>query len=99
MKSADGRFRYLDMFHYELPEGTPPEAVDRFAFRCRQGGDRWCSVNLRGRGHDVPNKNWAWDGSVNAPTIAPSVNCRGCWHGYIEGGVFLTTAKVPEEKQ
>lgn len=108
MRSADGRFEYLDLGDEPVPEGTAPQDVHRFAFVCRRSkpaaaGDKptFCSLNLRGRGHDVENKSWTWDGNIDRPTLAPSINCQNdqCWHGYIENGVYLTCQKTPEPKQ
>jgi hypothetical protein len=87
MKSADGRFVYLDEDYEPVPPGTPPEEVHRFGFRCPRKGHMCEGLNLRGRGHDIPNKSWTWDGNVEAPTFSPSINCGGCgWHGFIEAG-------------
>lgn len=100
MKSADGRFEYLDERGDPVPEISAPQDVHRFAFRCRHSErSGWCSVNLRGRGHDIPQKSWAWNGDIDRPTLSPSINCADCWHGYIENGVFVTTNKAPEPKQ
>lgn len=101
MKSADGRFEYRDQNDDPVPAGTPPERVHRFAFRCRSNPKAMCSVNLRGRGHDIEQRSWTWDGNVDQPTLAPSINCQGdqCWHGYIEGGVFRNTSHAPEPEQ
>lgn len=35
--------------------------------------------------------SWTWDGSVDAPTLSPSVDLkRGCgWHGYLRAGVWI----------
>lgn len=33
---------------------------------------------------------WQWDGNLDQPTLTPSINCRACWHGFIEGGVLRT---------
>lgn len=98
MRSADGRFAYLDADERPVPDGTEPAGVHRVAFRCRTH-NTWCSVNLRGRGHDKPNKSWSWDGDVDHPTLQPSINCLDCWHGFIEKGVFLTANKSREAKQ
>lgn len=100
MKSADGRFVYLDEYGEDLPDGTVELSVHRFGFRCRFGERRgFCDLNLRGRGHDRENKSWSWDGNVDYPTLIPSVNCKDCWHGFIEKGVFLNTSKKPEDNQ
>lgn len=39
---------------------------------------------------------WDWNGDRAAPTLTPSVNCHGCWHGYIEGGRCVSTSKQEE---
>jgi hypothetical protein len=98
MRSADGRFEYRDRGDLPLPAGTAPADVHRFAFRCRSRGE-WCSVNLRGRGHDVEKRSWAWDGNIDKPTLSPSINCQGCWHGFVEAGVFNDTEHKPEARQ
>lgn len=98
MRSADGRFEYRDLNDTPVAPGNAPENVHRFAFRCRQSKS-FCSLNLRGRGHDVPQRSWRWDGNIDRPTLSPSINCRDCWHGFIEAGMFLTTSKTPEPQQ
>jgi hypothetical protein len=30
--------------------------------------------------------SWAWNGNSDKPTLDPSVNSKGCWHGYIRAG-------------
>lgn len=63
-------------------------------FRCPKSGRRCGPLVIRGRTHlkhDPQNKNggtaqWGWDGNRNKPTLTPSVNCSGCWHGYIRAG-------------
>ncbi len=101
MKSADGRFEYRDQQDDPLPPGSAPLDVHHVAFQCRRSNTSgWCSVNLRERGHDIPNRSWAWDGNVDKPMLEPSINCRDCWHGYIICGVFMKTdRKTPESKQ
>ena len=39
---------------------------------------------------------WNWNGNREAPTLTPSVNCSRCWHGYIENGRCVNTAKQDE---
>lgn len=95
MRSADGNFEYRDRNDDPCAPGTPSDQVHRFAFRCRackkadHNTQQMCSVNLGGRGHDIPDKNWNWDGNVDQPTLHPSVNCNGCWHGWINQGRFM----------
>lgn len=114
MRSADGRFEYRDRNDVPVPAGTAVQDVHRFAYVCRRSGmadagvkpealgwASFCSVNLRGRGHNLENSSWSWDGNFDQPTLAPSINCCGgkCWHGFIERGVYLDTNRQPEAKQ
>ena len=32
--------------------------------------------------------SWLWDGSTDAPTLSPSVNHVGHWHGFLRRGVW-----------
>jgi len=32
--------------------------------------------------------SWNWNGSRTEPTLAPSVNRRGHWHGYLRDGYW-----------
>jgi hypothetical protein len=47
-----------------------------------------CRIPLRplvdqkiNRGH-----SWEWDGNEDKPTLTPSVNAEGCWHGFVREG-------------
>ncbi len=39
---------------------------------------------------------WDWDGDRERPTFAPSINCTGCWHGYIRGGRCVDVNGIEE---
>lgn len=99
MQSADGRFRF-SVDGDPVPAGAKPTTFD---FWCPRGR-RWCA-GLLIRSPTQPGEaarrppSWIWDGNVDAPTFAPSINHEGCWHGYIEKGVFLTCNKTPEPDQ
>ena len=44
-----------------------------------------CMVPL----HPQKNSNgasWTWNGNREKPTLSPSINCHGCWHGFITDG-------------
>lgn len=107
MKSVDERFEYQDKDGNSLPDGSDLSQVGRFQYECRsqwhgglsEGRVGHCSINIANAGYDNPQHNWALSGSIDRPSIAPSVNCHDCWHGFIEGGIFLTTEKNPEVKQ
>lgn len=33
---------------------------------------------------------WKWNGSLDAPTLEPSVHHRGHWHGWLREGVWVS---------
>lgn len=102
MRSADDRFEYRGRNGEPLQAGASLQDAHRFAFRCRSNPETFCDLNIRGRGHDIPNRSWTLSGTTDAPTLHPSVNCHGdkCWHGFIRDGVFYKTdQKTREDKQ
>jgi len=34
-------------------------------------------------------KDWEWDGIVDKPTISPSLDVKGIWHGFIRNGKLV----------
>ena len=34
--------------------------------------------------------SWSWNGSTDAPTLEPSVNHVGHWHGWLRAGVWTS---------
>lgn len=32
--------------------------------------------------------SWEFDGNEEAPTLSPSINHVGCWHGFLRNGEF-----------
>lgn len=81
--------------------GAAPGAEQTFAFACPKHAGRRCELLvIAGRTslkRDPQGKNggiaqWDWDGNRAAPTFAPSINCGGCWHGYIRAGRCVDTS-------
>jgi hypothetical protein len=33
---------------------------------------------------------WQWDGNREAPTLSPSINVIGRWHGWLQAGKLVT---------
>ena len=99
---SDARVKF---FTKEKREADPGGEVF-FSFTCPNGNScGWLPILGRTKlKHDPQNKNggtahWTWDGNRAAPTFSPSINCKGCWHGYIEAGVYVNTQHIPERKQ
>ena len=99
MSDAKIRFDSLDELECEVGK------EQTFEFQCPKHRNRRCgSLIIKGRTdlpHDPQGQNggiaqWNWDGDRDRPTFTPSVNCGGCWHGYIEKGRCVDTAKNDE---
>jgi hypothetical protein len=82
----------------------PGEEVT-FSFHCPHFGQQCGRLLIAGRSpelrRDGQNDNggramWDWNGDRDKPTFSPSINCVGCWHGYIEGGRCVSVAKADE---
>ena len=76
-----------------------------FSFTCPRGN--FCGflpiAGRTGLKRDPQNANggvahWDWKnkGEIAGPTFSPSINCKGCWHGYIANGRCVNTAKQDE---
>ncbi|SFJ36943.1 DUF6527 family protein [Albimonas pacifica] len=54
---------------------------------CGCGAEGWLLV---GHGHKPMGRraSWRWNGSTSAPTLDPSVNHVGHWHGWLRDGVW-----------
>jgi hypothetical protein len=83
-------------------DGEPAEFGKEvyFEFKCPKHPVNRCGgLIIRGRGRDIPQRTWMWDGNRKAPTFSPSINCRSCpgkWHGYIESGRCVNAQKQDE---
>lgn len=38
---------------------------------------------------NIPGVHWGWDGNIEAPTLTPSINCIGHWHGWVRNGMLV----------
>ena len=86
---ADAKVRFETLGYDAAAAGQE----QRFGFNCPKH-DRRCEgliisgktdLKRHGTGKDgVPQ--WDWDHNREQPNFAPSINCGGCWHGYIRAG-------------
>lgn len=82
------RFEYLTADHKPCPSDKAPTL---FGFECPKRNGYMCSgLVIRGNpdGLNPPNATWHWNGNRDKPTFQPSINCKGCSHGYITDGVW-----------
>lgn len=69
-----------------------------FCFKTTREGARvmWlCLPNgmtsvIRIRPYAGPEPSWEWDGNEDKPTLTPSVNAVGSWHGWIRAGRMVS---------
>ena len=67
---------------YEIALGS--DGAPEFIFVCCPGCGSVFPLPLRPGAKD----SWAWDGNRDAPTLTPSINHVGCWHGFLSEGEF-----------
>lgn len=73
------------------------DGAQRFSFACPLHAKRRCEGLLIRSGEFADtHPSWVWDGNHEAPTFTPSVNCQGCWHGYITAGRCVNVSSVDE---
>ena len=99
MSDAKVRFDTLDELNAD------PGKEQTFSFACPKHAGRRCeSLVIAGRttlkrdpqGQNGGIAQWDWDGNRERPTFSPSVNCQGCWHGYIRNGRCVSAQGTDE---
>lgn len=77
-----------------------PPARFMFMGKGENGQPKWMSFPCPGKSGVArcmvplsPQRNgngatWQWNGDREKPTLTPSINCHGCWHGFITDGVI-----------
>lgn len=66
---------------------TEPGGQRRFWFVCPGPCKSIAPIALRPV-VDGSGQSWEWNGSIEAPTLKPSIDHKGCWHGWLTDGVF-----------
>jgi len=85
-------------------EATEPGQEQAFSFQCPKHDRRCGDLIIAGRtilkrdpqGQNGGIAQWDWNANREAPTFTPSVNCVGCWHGYIRAGRCVNTSGQDE---
>ena len=66
---------------------STPAGQRRFWFVC-PGPCKTLAPRARRRGVEGSPPSWYFEGNCEAPTLHPSINHVGCWHGWLQGGGF-----------
>ena len=64
-----------------------PSGQRRFWFVCPGPCKSISAIALRPV-VDGSAQSWEFDGNLDAPTLTPSINHVGCWHGWLTAGQF-----------
>jgi hypothetical protein len=69
---------------------TEPDADGELSFwYCCPCGCKAVAPLIAGKGFKPSaGPSWQWNGMVNTPTLEPSVNHIGHWHGWLRNGVW-----------
>ncbi len=57
-----------------------------FWYRCPCGCGRQGALSVGNGFKPADPPSWLWDGSLEAPTLTPSIDHRGHWHGWLISG-------------
>lgn len=68
---------------------TEPSGQRRFWFVCPGHCKALTAIALRPV-VDGSAQSWEFDGNLEAPTLQPSINHVGCWHGWLKNGEFTS---------
>lgn len=95
-----GEFRFVDDAEYEVCEPPGPGRQALLEYAC-PSGNGYCGAILVGNGFKPASDrpSWQWNGSLEAPTLTPSINClshgpggekyAGCgWHAWLTNGMW-----------
>jgi hypothetical protein len=81
----------------QFPEVKPvadrPTVTIRY-FTCMLPNGSTCTIPLRpvpATGRPVNGgHSWEWDGNQEKPTLTPSINSVGAWHGWVRAGRMVS---------
>ena len=59
-----------------------------FWFCCPGPCRQVAAIALRPVVSPISQDSWELSGTPDAPTLSPSINHVGCWHGWLRDGVF-----------
>ena len=61
-----------------------------FRYPDPNGEERGEPVRINIRPTEKEPQCWQWDGNREAPTLTPSINVIGRWHGWLRAGKLVT---------
>ena len=69
-------------------EGGEPEGEQRLWWSCPCGCGHVTFLHVGKGFKPADGPSWEWNGSMDAPTLSPSVHRVGHWHGWLRNGVW-----------
>lgn len=75
--------------HFDMVNAPEGEAALCFYCPCGCGCGAFVRIPVGVKTKPERCPSWNWNGSVENPTLAPSVNRLDCgWHGWLRGGYW-----------
>lgn len=74
-------------FRCDTPDSDGEQA---FWYCCPCGCGRIAPLNVGNGFKPAVGPSWKWNGSTERPTLEPSVNHVGHWHGWLTDGVWTS---------
>mgnify|MGYP007031245924 CR=1 FL=1 len=99
---TDAQVKFFD------DNSADPVSMDKaqaFSFKCPMHDRRCGELLIAGRnprlrrdpqGANGGHAMWDMSGTADKPTFSPSIDCKGCWHGFIENGRCVSVQKIDE---
>jgi hypothetical protein len=89
----------LEAIYWDEGSDAVPLPKGAYSFTTAKNGQRFFNLCCPGCGTLAPlairpvlegsPPSWTWDGNVETPTLNPSINHSGCWHGWLREGKFI----------
>jgi hypothetical protein len=69
--------------------GADEEGDTRYLYIVLPSDNRPTAIKVH-RGAPGGNRIWGWDGNEDKPTLAPSIDWSGRWHGHLVAGRLVS---------
>lgn len=86
---AEGTDPLLNVQRGQFEVIEEPSGQKRFWFVCPGPCKSVAPIALRPV-VDGSAQSWEFDGNLEEPTLQPSINHLGCWHGWLKAGEFTS---------
>jgi Family of unknown function (DUF6527) len=81
-----------DLWDLEPGEFFYTQRGAQMFFNCALPNGAACRIPIRPLVNPLTNggHSWEWDRNVETPTLSPSINSIGSWHGFVTAGRMVS---------